>query len=258
MDTTNDMAEGDEPDAGQDAQGRWSTASSPGRASPTGSGRSACSSCCSPGCRSSTRIRRSISATSPASSSTTTCWRSAPKTPRTGRAASPGSSAPSSTPPACSACPGRRNGRATWLSRAGRPSRPTTTSRPAASSTSSSPGCWSARCSPGWSPASSTAISGATSCRRVDDLRRLPRDIADHARLRFHHTRDYNTLQKLTYADRAVHPLPADDPDRAGDVALAATRCCRSCPTCSADGRRRAPSISSSWCCWSPSSSSTS
>lgn len=32
------------------------------------------------------------------------------------------------------------------------------------------------------------------------DLRRLPRDIADHARLKFHHTRDYNTLQKLTYA----------------------------------------------------------
>lgn len=32
------------------------------------------------------------------------------------------------------------------------------------------------------------------------DIRRLPRDIADHARLRFHHTREYNTLQKLTYA----------------------------------------------------------
>lgn len=32
------------------------------------------------------------------------------------------------------------------------------------------------------------------------DIRRLPRDIADHARLRFHHTGKYNTLQKLTYA----------------------------------------------------------
>ena len=32
------------------------------------------------------------------------------------------------------------------------------------------------------------------------DIKRLPRDVADHARLRFHHTRDYNTLQKLTYA----------------------------------------------------------
>ena len=42
--------------------------------------------------------------------------------------------------------------------------------------------------------------SRATWCRRVGDLKRLPRDIADHARLRFHHTRDYNTLQKLTYA----------------------------------------------------------
>jgi thiosulfate reductase cytochrome b subunit len=32
------------------------------------------------------------------------------------------------------------------------------------------------------------------------DFRQLPRDIASHARLRFHHTRNYNTLQKLTYA----------------------------------------------------------
>ncbi len=34
---------------------------------------------------------------------------------------------------------------------------------------------------------------------RVDDLRRLPRDIVDHAKLKFHHTREYNTLQKLAY-----------------------------------------------------------
>jgi thiosulfate reductase cytochrome b subunit len=34
----------------------------------------------------------------------------------------------------------------------------------------------------------------------VADVKRLPRDIADHARLRFHHMRDYNTLQKFTYA----------------------------------------------------------
>lgn len=33
----------------------------------------------------------------------------------------------------------------------------------------------------------------------VADLRALPRDIADHARLRFHHTRDYSVLQKLAY-----------------------------------------------------------
>jgi thiosulfate reductase cytochrome b subunit len=32
------------------------------------------------------------------------------------------------------------------------------------------------------------------------DFRNLPRDIADHARLTLHHRRDYNTLQKLTYA----------------------------------------------------------
>lgn len=33
----------------------------------------------------------------------------------------------------------------------------------------------------------------------IADLRALPRDIADHARLRFHHTADYNVLQKLAY-----------------------------------------------------------
>jgi thiosulfate reductase cytochrome b subunit len=32
------------------------------------------------------------------------------------------------------------------------------------------------------------------------DIKQLPRDIADHARLKFHHTGRYNTLQKLTYA----------------------------------------------------------
>ena len=32
------------------------------------------------------------------------------------------------------------------------------------------------------------------------DLRQLPQGIADHARLRLHHTSDYNVLQKLAYA----------------------------------------------------------
>lgn len=32
------------------------------------------------------------------------------------------------------------------------------------------------------------------------DLRRLPGDVADHARLRFRHRRSYNPLQKLSYA----------------------------------------------------------
>ena len=35
---------------------------------------------------------------------------------------------------------------------------------------------------------------------RLVDWRNLPRDIGDHLRLRFHHTRRYNTLQKLSYA----------------------------------------------------------
>jgi thiosulfate reductase cytochrome b subunit len=35
---------------------------------------------------------------------------------------------------------------------------------------------------------------------RLDDLRRLPRDMVDHLKLRFHHTGSYNTLQKFAYA----------------------------------------------------------
>jgi thiosulfate reductase cytochrome b subunit len=40
------------------------------------------------------------------------------------------------------------------------------------------------------------------------DLRALPRDLADHARLRFHHTSDYNVLQKLAYASILFLALP--------------------------------------------------
>ena len=40
------------------------------------------------------------------------------------------------------------------------------------------------------------------------DLRGLPRDIADHARLRFHHTARYNVLQKLAYASVLFVALP--------------------------------------------------
>ncbi|MFH1794287.1 MAG: cytochrome b/b6 domain-containing protein [Pseudomonadota bacterium] len=41
-----------------------------------------------------------------------------------------------------------------------------------------------------------------------EDVRNLPRDIADHARLRFHHARDYSVLQKLAYASVLVVMLP--------------------------------------------------
>ncbi|WP_245417628.1 cytochrome b/b6 domain-containing protein [Aminobacter sp. AP02] len=41
-----------------------------------------------------------------------------------------------------------------------------------------------------------------------EDLRRLPKDIADHARLKFHHSRDYNTLQKLAYGGVLFMLLP--------------------------------------------------
>lgn len=40
------------------------------------------------------------------------------------------------------------------------------------------------------------------------DLRGLPRDVADHARLRFHHSRDYSVLQKLAYASVLFVALP--------------------------------------------------
>ena len=42
----------------------------------------------------------------------------------------------------------------------------------------------------------------------MTDLRNLPRDVANHARLRFHHTGDYNVLQKLAYASVLFVALP--------------------------------------------------
>jgi thiosulfate reductase cytochrome b subunit len=42
----------------------------------------------------------------------------------------------------------------------------------------------------------------------IADLRALPRDVADHARLRFHHTARYNVLQKLAYASVLFVFLP--------------------------------------------------
>jgi thiosulfate reductase cytochrome b subunit len=43
---------------------------------------------------------------------------------------------------------------------------------------------------------------------RLDDLKRLPGDIASHARLRFHHAREYNTLQKFAYGGVLFILLP--------------------------------------------------
>jgi thiosulfate reductase cytochrome b subunit len=40
------------------------------------------------------------------------------------------------------------------------------------------------------------------------DFKALPRDIADHARLRFHHRADYSVLQKLAYAGVLFVALP--------------------------------------------------
>ncbi|MBA3448726.1 MAG: cytochrome b/b6 domain-containing protein [Pseudaminobacter sp.] len=43
---------------------------------------------------------------------------------------------------------------------------------------------------------------------RLDDLRRLPGDIASHAKLKFHHKREYNTLQKIAYGGVLFVLLP--------------------------------------------------
>jgi len=43
---------------------------------------------------------------------------------------------------------------------------------------------------------------------KTKDLANLPQDVADHARLRFHHTGSYNVLQKLAYAGVLVIVLP--------------------------------------------------
>ena len=42
---------------------------------------------------------------------------------------------------------------------------------------------------------------------KAADIRNCPRDIADHARLRSHHRRDYNTLKKLTYGVVLLHVI---------------------------------------------------
>ncbi|NJS39426.1 MAG: DUF4405 domain-containing protein [Rhodobacteraceae bacterium] len=42
----------------------------------------------------------------------------------------------------------------------------------------------------------------------VADLRALPQDLKDHARLRFHHGASYNVLQKLAYASVLFAALP--------------------------------------------------
>lgn len=40
------------------------------------------------------------------------------------------------------------------------------------------------------------------------DVKDLPRDVADHARLRFHHTRSYNVLQKFAYGGLLIVVIP--------------------------------------------------
>ncbi len=59
-----------------------------------------------------------------------------------------------------------------------------------------------------WSVASffNTHLMGLIPTSR--DLRDLPRDVLDHARLRFHHGRHYSALQKLAYASVLFVALP--------------------------------------------------
>jgi thiosulfate reductase cytochrome b subunit len=43
---------------------------------------------------------------------------------------------------------------------------------------------------------------------RAADIRSLPRDVIDHVKLKFHHVREYNTLQKLAYGGVLFILLP--------------------------------------------------
>lgn len=43
---------------------------------------------------------------------------------------------------------------------------------------------------------------------RSDDIRALPRDFINHVKLKFHHTREYNTLQKMAYGGVLFLLLP--------------------------------------------------
>jgi thiosulfate reductase cytochrome b subunit len=43
---------------------------------------------------------------------------------------------------------------------------------------------------------------------RAADLRNLPGDVVNHLKFRFHHTREYNTLQKLAYGSILFLVLP--------------------------------------------------
>lgn len=43
---------------------------------------------------------------------------------------------------------------------------------------------------------------------RGNDIRDLPRDIVNHIKLKFHHTREYNTLQKIAYGSVLFVMLP--------------------------------------------------
>ena len=59
-----------------------------------------------------------------------------------------------------------------------------------------------------WAVASAVNGHLRTLIPTLADLRGLPHDVADHARLRFHHTRNYNVLQKLAYASVLFVGLP--------------------------------------------------
>ena len=85
--------------------------------------------------------------------------------------------------------------------------------------------------------------SAPRSAPRLDDLKRLPQDIIDHAKLKFHHTREYNTLQKMAYGGVLFVLLPlmiitglAMSPSMNSVLPFL--------NDCWAAGRRRAPSIS--------------
>ncbi len=168
----------------------WSIASRSGRASPIGCGSCACSSCCSRGCRSSTPIRRSISGSNRASSSTMPCCGSGRSIPR-------GPARPDHDPG-----PDLRHDRRPWAQRLG--GKPAYTAFPGAVTIPSYRDLATGRVVHfffGWIFVATIFVWFLASLLnghlRRDivpagaDLKGLPGDALDHARLRLKHGRRY-------------------------------------------------------------------
>ena len=98
------------------------------------------------------------------------------------------------------------------------------------------------------SAASSAGISAATLCRRPSELRHIGASICEHVRLKFpkgEEAKRYNVLQKLAYLGVISRAAAADAVLTGLTMSPGIDAAFPACSTSSADGRRRARSISS-------------